>query len=560
MLAPIPPGVSGLAQNALLIRTVTNILDNHAKIFFLNPNMVKDIPSMCVSSVPLMSASWRVKTETILFISLFAILTFLSRASFLGGELIWGDESTYILMAQDLLRGNLPYVSQFDLKPPGIYIILSAFMKIFGQNIVAVRICGGIFLFATAVIVFVISQRFVDKLAAGVGSCAMIAATNFPYGLLTTTELVAALFMMAALALIIFRGETLWSAFYVGICLSCATLVRTNLAFVVIAVGALYAAGAFWRFLGLHRLALIIYGLGGLLPLGMLVAVYAFYGHLHTLILSVITVPLSYSSTQMSFLETLQLTVFNIMELTSNPTTFGFIAATILGVASILMIFIRHIPDMFPANQKRDIAIIGIMFISTIYAILSTGMAYEYYLIILYPFGAIATAIGARRFLAPPLKILAWGLPITAIVLAIIVDLNFAIRSVLGPEAIKNSYIVRNAADAIAHDRHPGDKIWALNYHLILFYLNEPAISPLAVHPSNLWRKAVRRPLIENGYISPYEFNKIVAKRPTYIISERDGPPSFVREPDRYKLKSLLKEKYYPWHVAGNLIIYKRKT
>jgi hypothetical protein len=515
---------------------------------------------MCAFHTSLAPTLRRDKIETTAFIMLFVVLTFLSRTSYANMEFFWPDESTYMLMAQDLLRGNLTYVTQFDNKPPGSFLILALFMKIFGQNIASVRICGGMFLVATAIIVFFISQRFVDRIAAGVGSCAMIAATNFPHGLSVSTELIAAPFMMAALALILFRGDTLRSAFFVGICLSCATIVRTNLAFVVIAVGALYAAGVFWRFLGLHRLALIAYGLGGLLPLGALVAVYAFYGRLHTLILAAVEVPLWYLSTQMSFLATLWMTILNVAELADYIMPFGFIVSTGLGVAIIIELLSHDSRKNFSIGQRRDMVIIGVVFISTIWSILSTGIAYVYYLIALYPFGAIATAISVRRFSAPPLRILAWGLPVTTIVMAVFVNLHFAMLSVSEPKAIKNASLVRNAADAIAHDRQPGDTIWALGYHLILFYLNEPAISPLAVHPSNLWREAVRRPLMESGYVSPYEFNKIAAKRPTYIISEANRLPSFVREPDRRKLKSLLNERYYPWYVTDKFIIYKRKT
>ncbi|MCL2932221.1 MAG: glycosyltransferase family 39 protein [Trichodesmium sp. MAG_R03] len=50
------------------------------------------------------------------------------------------DESIYILGADSLLNGNLPYTKIWDNKPPGIFILFSLAMLMFDKSIVSIRI------------------------------------------------------------------------------------------------------------------------------------------------------------------------------------------------------------------------------------------------------------------------------------------------------------------------------------------------------------------------------------------------------------------------------------
>ena len=84
-----------------------------------------------------------------------------------------------------------------------------------------------------------------------------------------TEHLVLALIMLA-FWLLVARRDRMWATFLIGILLSAATLTRTNIAYVVLVLGAFY----FWRFArqrpDVPRAAIVAYGLGGALPLGPL--------------------------------------------------------------------------------------------------------------------------------------------------------------------------------------------------------------------------------------------------------------------------------------------------
>ena len=86
--------------------------------------------------------------------------------------------------------------------------------------------------------------------------------------------------------LLVARRDQLWAAFLIGVLLSAATLTRTNIAFVVLALEGFYV----WRFArprpDVPRLAIAAYGVGGALPL-----VYWLADGLDVFVLSVFRVP-----------------------------------------------------------------------------------------------------------------------------------------------------------------------------------------------------------------------------------------------------------------------------
>ena len=77
--------------------------------------------------------------KLIIFLGFF-LLSFFLRFWTLFVSVLDKDESIYILGADSLLNGNLPYIEIWDNKPPGIFILFSLTMLILGNSIVSIRI------------------------------------------------------------------------------------------------------------------------------------------------------------------------------------------------------------------------------------------------------------------------------------------------------------------------------------------------------------------------------------------------------------------------------------
>ncbi|NEP81295.1 MAG: hypothetical protein F6K39_25910 [Okeania sp. SIO3B3] len=80
-----------------------------------------------------------INQKLIIFLA-FLLLSFFLRFWTLFVSVLDKDESIYILGADSLLNGNLPYIEIWDNKPPGIFILFSLTMLILGKSIISIRI------------------------------------------------------------------------------------------------------------------------------------------------------------------------------------------------------------------------------------------------------------------------------------------------------------------------------------------------------------------------------------------------------------------------------------
>jgi 4-amino-4-deoxy-L-arabinose transferase-like glycosyltransferase len=118
------------------------------------------------------------------------------------------DESSYALVAQQMLQGRMPYDAVFDHKPIGLYLVFAAFIALIGDSVVAIRVIPIVFAGATAVLLAWLARK---QFLLGPYSSAAIAAlygllTLINGGLATNTEILINLFLVASVALIV-RGE-----------------------------------------------------------------------------------------------------------------------------------------------------------------------------------------------------------------------------------------------------------------------------------------------------------------------------------------------------------------
>ena len=237
---------------------------------------------------------------------IFSGLLLVTRLGYLAWEVIDWDESTFIIISSHVRAGHLPYLELFDIKPPFMFFALAGVMSLFGENLITVRFFGAFCLLVAALACYGIAVRRNSSLAAGVSTAVfLVLAGSYNFQSTMTEHLVVAL-LLPACWLLVAHSHRLESALMVGLLLSLATLTRTNIAFVVLALGAYYA----WQLLqpskSVPRFAFFAYCAGGFVPLLVLLAVYAYVGGLGDLFLSNITVPLSYASSQGGLLEVLQ--------------------------------------------------------------------------------------------------------------------------------------------------------------------------------------------------------------------------------------------------------------
>lgn len=501
---------------------------------------------------PMSAISW------VVWPILLVALVFLTQMTDLQVEVIDWDESTFLLMANEVLHGHLPYVSGFDNKPPFMFLALAAFLAPYGKSLFVARLFGDLCLAIIAILSFKIAEQRSGQLAVALGAGMLIAFSTLGFANHTQPEHLAMALVMGALLCAMRSNSDLSSAAGAGALMSLAVLTRSNLILTAAALGLYYAIAFFFPRDRTNRLSIFAFVIGGLVPLALLFLVYALNGALPELLLALVDVPAAYATGQLGPLDALRAHYGDARQLLSREPIilWPFIALSVwggivLGVQLLSSAFRRG------ATLDDDALIIVLTGAATFASVMLSGAAYPHYWNQLAPFAAIliAWALAAHRRHFPSFLILIASCTV-AIVYALSMHASSSLHVVRHWSDLEAQHPLRRIASRIAEDRAPGDAVWALEGHLILWYLDQQSVSRAAVHPSNLFRPTIIRTLEDADYVPKNEFQRVLQALPRYVVY---GAKSFYLRERQDEFLRWLGAGYDPWIREKEFVVYRRK-
>lgn len=109
--------------------------------------------------------------------------TCLCRAPWIGHLEIDWDESTYILMGLDILKGNLPYSNLWEVKPPLAFLPYALFLGLFGKSILAIKLGAIIWISVSSFFVYLSVKKYNSTPSAFIAaiSCSTFSSFLFDY-------------------------------------------------------------------------------------------------------------------------------------------------------------------------------------------------------------------------------------------------------------------------------------------------------------------------------------------------------------------------------------------
>lgn len=495
------------------------------------------------------------------YVAMAAVLL-LTQGLALAPDVIDWDESTFILMGADVARGNLPYVEMFDIKPPMMFLLLGGVIALFGKSLVAIRLFGDLCLLAACAGTFTLARSRVGSTPAGLASLMVLAMASDDYGLHTGTELPASAALVWALALVVLKPRSLLAAAGAGLLVSLAILTRSNLAPVVLVFGLWYLLAPLVAGWGVRRTAVLVYGAAGLVPVAIILAVYAAAGQIDVLRVSVIDVSIAYATDQMSMIDALRAHIDQYIVATSmRPWIYiPFTALAAVGGALAAR-------EQWAAWQSRSAAVPAeALTLATVgavlFSVLAGGAAYTHYWLQLLPLLGLLVAIalsaliqvrGWRGMAVWPLPLIALGSALMLMVpgsLRVLGDFDAAIADERPVFAISQD--IRRASPGAV------PQIWALHGHLVHWYSDAPLLSPVLTHPDNIVRAPIIDTLAANDMVPADTLDRIWALKPRFIV--RDERRSLAYLTDRgYPIDRYLADHYRLLARRGSIIAYVRR-
>lgn len=124
------------------------------------------------------------------------VVTLALRLPFL--ETVGEDEAFFILVARNWLDGVVPYRDLFDVKPPGLFLLVAGAVALAGPNLVAIKLLMAACVATAAFGLHLIARRHVSDAVALWAPFAFVFATLFESGLDSPTLLIQAPFVVFA--------------------------------------------------------------------------------------------------------------------------------------------------------------------------------------------------------------------------------------------------------------------------------------------------------------------------------------------------------------------------
>lgn len=483
-------------------------------------------------------------------IAIVGAATLLFRLGSLFPEQIDWDEWSFILMGADVARGHLPFVHQFDLKPPLIFFLFGATIALFGKSLLAIRLLGTLCVFAAASFVFLTGKRLAGGWPALAGALVCAALASAPFGLATSSELPAIAFLSVAIWRLARTPLSDRDAALAGLFVALAVLTRTNLAVVALALGLVLLAGALLVPARVSRRAWLAYGVAGLVAPLLLMLAYAATGELATLKLAMIDVPLAYSG---------QLTVVQVAREHVTQLYYTAQMAPLLYGPPALLATVGAVSGLRSLERRSETGWPILVLLATTGAVAGSlligGAAYPHYWLQLMPFVGLFAALGAQGLsrVAAPLRFVAAGLVLLPAAASMSAALPAAREFYAAPRPIAQ------AARYIRASGGPSPQVWALHKHLVHWYLDAPELSRAGVHPDNLARRAIIDTLAAHGYVGNDEVGRLMAMRPQFVVTDGGGKGLAWVRADGKPIDAWLASNYREDAQFGDVLIYRRR-
>ena len=433
------------------------------------------------------------KTHNLIFVLFIAIIY---QTQSLNIEIVDWDTSSFLIVAQDLFKGNLPYEFQWESKGPLFYFLYALPELFFDKSILGVKIFNDLVFLLVVISIYFASLKITKNYSfSGYVSLIFILFTSISFeGHPGYSEIYVILFLGVVINLIFEENKNKLNIFLIGFFLSLATLISISSLLFVLLIGLFELAT--YKF---DLKKIIQLGLGFLIPYSVVVLIYSLNNSLSSYIITNFIIPFSYVENNENFYEIYK-AIF-IKSINNENLKYILYFFLLFFTTKILSILV-NIPSLKSFNQSS----IFVMLLITIslYVYGAAGRGYWHHILYFIFFMTIFFNFVDTKIIKKLLSIYILYILITTLPNATILSYQNIINY------DKSNYPVFNTYEILSKD-YKINNIVSLDNHLIHYYFDIPS-SYYMVHPSFLWED------LENVFYRMAKLNYIEFNKPEDVF------------------------------------------
>ncbi len=432
---------------------------------------------------------------------IFLIIIF--QNSLINFETMDWDVSTYLVVANDIGNGNLPYENQWDDKGPVLYFFFYLLSTIANNNFLLFKLLSDLVIIMISINLFYLIYLMIKKdniVTPFIGTIVYVLMMALPWANVEYSEVYALFFISFSLIIFHLNKNKKINIIISGILFGLSTLTNQGAGIFIFAYLLLI------YFYKKNIKDVIYFCLGVSLPHLFFLFLYIFNNSIDIYLTTLFSIPLSYSSS----------TSFNIFiefkNFIRDLYTFNIFFFMIISFLLVIKIF-EYKDYIFKENNKiqynNDLFLISsILF----YLIASTG--YKHHLLFFFFF--ISMSVISLRGVRTEIFLF-----IIVFVGSLSIFPNYYQESknnLLNLETVYESYPIRKAAIEIQKNIDKNNyTVLALDYQILNYYLDKPNLSKI-IHPTNYTEESILKELRKINYITKREIDYLLEDKPDVII------------------------------------------
>ena len=419
---------------------------------------------------------------------LFFLIFFFQSSTYNYETLDW-DVNAFLVTSLELGRGNLPFETQYENKPPLLFAIFYFFTIVANKNLLIIKILNDLIIFLISVqSIYLFKKRGTrPEIFSFVPSVVFILVTSNVWFHPSYSEFIS-LFCISSSYLIYKRSENRNKFLIIGLLLSASSLINLGtslflICFVVILL--LYENNKYKKIFNL----LIGFGIIHLILLG----IYAVNGSLSDYLMAMVQITLSYGVTELSLFSSL--TIFLTSFIKYNLLIYTLILFSISLSIHIILKMVRENKLMFENSELIFLIFFGLMFFNL------AGKGYYHHLIFLLYFLSLSF-IFLRDTIINKGIVVFFILVITGFTISEFTE--YSLNNIKNFLTLEEEYPIKKVSNEIILHNYKYHEIFSTNHILLLYYLDKPNTS-YVVHPALYDYEEITSVLIENNKIKDNE-------------------------------------------------------